>query len=133
MHSSRMRAVRSSSRLLGMCLPRGVSAGGESGWRGVCLGGVGGCLPGGCLSRGSIPACTGADTTPVDRMPDRCKNITFPPLRLRTVIKPISPNHFSWTGFGINGQHASSRHPHGSQQKICQILRPRRQRCAGRQ
>ena len=63
MHSSRMRTVCSSGHLLG----------------GVCLGG---CLP----RRECIPACTGADTTRVDRMTDRCKNITFLQLRLWTVI-----------------------------------------------
>ena len=77
MHSSRMRTVRSSSRLLGggICpreggLPKG----------GVC--------PGGCVS--CIPVCNGANTPPpVDRMTDRCKNITFPKLRLRTVTAAI--------------------------------------------
>ena len=43
-----------------------------------------GCLPGtGCLRRGiysSLPL-------PVNRMTDRCKNITFPLLHLRTVMK----------------------------------------------
>ena len=67
MHSSRMRTIRCSSRLLGGmstrgggCLPRG----------GLCLPGVcvclprGACLPGGCLA-----------DTPVDRMTDRCKTL----------------------------------------------------------
>ena len=48
----------------GMCLPRGISAQG-----GVCLGDVileGGCLPG---------------TPPVNRITDRCRNITLPQLR----------------------------------------------------
>ena len=49
-HSSRMYTVRCSSRLLG--------------W--------------GCLPRGDIPACSEADTPPVNRMTDRCKNITLP-------------------------------------------------------
>ena len=54
-----------------------------------CPGGVSG--PGGCLVHGStwsggvIPACTEADPPPVDRMTDRCKNITFA-TSLRTVM-----------------------------------------------
>ena len=39
---------------------------GVSGPWGVCSGGVG------------IPACTEADQSPVNRMTDRCKNITLP-------------------------------------------------------
>ena len=78
-----------------------------SAWSGgVCLvqGGLpgpGGCLPGGgvcpvwgvsawcgvCLVRGvgGIPACTEADP-PVNRMTDRCKNITLATTSLRPVI-----------------------------------------------
>ena len=133
MHSSRMRTVRCSSRLLGWgeggcrcicrwgrgylpgglharvrgrpggvcrgcllrgcllrgCLPRGVSAGGclpgVSAQGGVCPGVV--CL-GGCLLRGvSAPGgvCWGCvyllRVPPVNRMTDRCKNITLPQLR----------------------------------------------------
>ena len=88
----------------GGCLPRGntwgMSAQGVSAWGGVCragwlLGDVcweGGCLlggvcPGGCLPRGCVSQHAPlADTPPVERMTDRCKNITFPQLRLRTVI-----------------------------------------------
>ena len=33
--------------------------------------------PGGCLVLGGIPACTEADP-PVNKMTDRCKNITLP-------------------------------------------------------
>ena len=57
----------------GCLLPRGVSApGGMSApERGVCSGGVSG-LGGVC-----IPACTEADTPPVNRMTHKCKNITF--------------------------------------------------------
>ena len=80
MHSSRMRTVRNSSRLL----PEGSAPGGEGVsalgrlWgavcsRGVCSQGVG----------GGIPACTEADP-PVNRMTNRCKNITFA-TSLRTV------------------------------------------------
>ena len=51
------------------CLPRGVSA--------QC-----GCLPRGDLSRGVSASGLGvADTPPVNRMTDRCKNITLPQLR----------------------------------------------------
>ena len=69
-HSSRMRTVFSSSRLLG------VSAGR--------------CLPGGCLPREVcfIPVCTGAGTLLwTEWLTDRCENITFPQLRLRTIKK----------------------------------------------
>ena len=75
-HSSRMRTVRSSGRLLGgeVCPGGMVSAGG------------GGCLPRVVSAWGvCIPACTWADPLSVGRMTDRCKNITFPQLRLRTV------------------------------------------------
>ena len=61
MHSSRMRTVRCSGRL-----GRG---GGVSAWRGVCLGGV-------CLGVYS-PRPRGRHL-PVNRITDRCKNITFP-------------------------------------------------------
>ena len=73
MHSSRMRTVRSSSRLLGgVSAPSGVSA----------RGGV--CPQGGLLLGGGIPACTEADSPPCGQT-DRCKNITFV-TSLRTVI-----------------------------------------------
>ena len=92
------------SLLLGGCLLLGVSAPRRVSAPGGCLlpgAGVcsGGCLlpgggvsaPGGCLVLGGgIPACTEADThtpPPVNRMTDRCKNITFA-TSLRTVIKP---------------------------------------------
>ena len=61
MHSSRMRTVRNSSRLL--------LGGGEEG---VPAPGVP--APGG---GGIIPACTAADPPPVNRITDMCKNITF--------------------------------------------------------
>ena len=71
MHSSRMRTVRCSSRLLG--------GGGLSACHGVCPGGCRVCLPegglpageGGCLPRG---------------LPARCEIITIPQLLLRTII-----------------------------------------------
>ena len=54
------------------CLVGGVSAQGEGS---VCLGGV---------STQGVSAW-GVYTPPVNRMTDRCKNITFPELRWRTV------------------------------------------------
>ena len=91
LHSSRMRTVRSGSRLGGGCLR------GEGGclvpW-GVCSWGVpgpGGSDPGGSLLLGGgIPACTDADP-PVDRMTDTCKNISFA-TSLRTVINALGNN-----------------------------------------
>ena len=58
---------------------RGVSLAGGSPWRGVSL-------AGGLLGRGGgIPACTEADP-PVNRMTDRCKNITLATTSLRPVM-----------------------------------------------
>ena len=83
MHSSRMRTARFSG-----CL--GLSALG----RGVCLGlcvcpkGGGlprGCLPKGCLPRGVHPLPIACYDTPSIRITDKCKNITFPRIRLRAV------------------------------------------------
>ena len=80
MHSSRMRAVRCSSRLL---------KGGVSPGRGGCL--PGGCLPGGLpggweclpsLSRG----VSGRHPLWTDFLTHTCENITFPQLHLRTLI-----------------------------------------------
>ena len=72
MHSSRMRTVRSSSRLLG-----------------------GGVCPDGCLARGCIAACTRIDTPLwTEWLTDRCKNIAFPQLRFRTVIN-VGPSDTS--------------------------------------
>ena len=69
--------------------PGGVWSGGVSGPGGLVLGGVQsrGCLLWGvsglgCLLRGGgIPACTEADTPPVDRITDAYKNITLAQLR----------------------------------------------------
>ena len=86
MHSRRMRTVRSSSRLLGGgCLPPG---GGVCPSWGVYPGDVypGGCLPGGCVSQHALrqtPPCTKFLT-------HACENITFPQLRLPTVISITS-------------------------------------------
>ena len=66
----------------GCVLPGGVSAPGGAG--GVCLLQEGECLlQGGCLLPGGvgIPACTEADTPPVNRITDACKNITLAQLR----------------------------------------------------
>ena len=77
----------------GVCVPgpgkEGVLQGGVCSWRGVCLlsGGVrsGGCVcSGGVSAPRVIPAGTEAAPPPVDRMTDRCKNITFA-TSLRTV------------------------------------------------
>ena len=82
----------------GVCLP---GLGGVSAWSGGCVPGPGGsawsggvCLvrgvsgPGGVVSDlgGGIPACTEADPLPpVNRMTDRCKNITLATTSLRPV------------------------------------------------
>ena len=70
----------------GVCSGRvGVSAlGGVCSWGGVCSGGS---APGGC----GIPACTEADTPPVNRMTDRCKNITLPQTSF------VGGNERNWT------------------------------------
>ena len=90
--------------VLGVLVPRGcvsspkggVCSGGGGGGRGVCSQGVcsgdvcsrGVSALGGVGSRGvsahgggGIPACTEADTLPVDRITDTCKNITLAQLR----------------------------------------------------
>ena len=80
------------------CLPSGESAQWVSTWRG-CLPGRGcllrgGCLPkGGCLPRAGVcpggvclEGSVGPDTPPVNRITDRCKNIAFQQLLLRTLI-----------------------------------------------
>ena len=62
------------------CLPRGVSAP-----EGVCQGGGGVCL--GMCEHPHCPLHAGTHkyTPPVNRITDRCKNITFPQLPLRAV------------------------------------------------
>ena len=72
MHSSRMRTVRNSSGLLAGGGAWSVGGGGVSALEG-CL-----------VLGGGIPACTETDP-PVNRMTDRCKNITLA-TSLRTVI-----------------------------------------------
>ena len=61
-----------------------ISRGGVSAQVGVCRGSVcqGDVCQRGCQPRGCIPACIGADTSPVDRMTDACEKITFPQLLL---------------------------------------------------
>ena len=85
MHSSRMRTVSCSGRLMGGgCLPSGVSA-----W---------GCLSGGCLPRRGRGVCPGGVCLEVSAggegvhpllwtefLTHTCENITFPQLRLRTI------------------------------------------------
>ena len=90
MHS-RMRTARFSGRLGGWGVCLGVST-----WGGVCPGGEGGLpeefLRQGCLCRGEsvwgvyTPIACRDTPPPMNRMTDRCKNITFPQLRLRAVI-----------------------------------------------
>ena len=81
--------------LLWGCLLRGgVSAPGGVCSRGVCLF-PGGCLlPGRSARGGGIPACTEADTPPVNRITDRCKNITLAtsPLRPINIHHSFTPN-----------------------------------------
>ena len=82
MHSSGMRTARFNGHLY-----RGMSA-----WVSVC---PGGCLSGWCLPRWVYTPWTQRQTPPsgprgrhpslVNRMTDRCKNITFPQLPLRAV------------------------------------------------
>ena len=58
----------------------------------------GGSAPRGYLVGGGvvIPPCTEADS-PVNRMTDRCKNITFPQLCLRPVISDKHQRKFSFS------------------------------------
>ena len=92
MHSSRMRTVRNSSRLLGWgCLLLGwVSATGGCLLPGGCLFQGGACSGGVCSwagGGGDIPACTEAD--PICGQTDRCKNITF-----ATSLRTVTINRF---------------------------------------
>ena len=105
----------------GCLLPGGVCSWGVSALEGVCswgclLWGVcsqgmsapGGCLLWGCLLQGvcvcsgggvgGIPACTEADTPSVNRMTDRCKNITLATTSLRPVnilIRLLASNFYN--------------------------------------
>ena len=103
MHSSRMRTIRNSSHLPGVSapkggclLPGGLPGLGVPGPGGSAPGGLvwGGLVLGGCLLWGGllwgcgIPTYTEADP-PVNRMTDRCKNITFA-TSLRTVTTSVT-------------------------------------------
>ena len=90
MHSSRMRTVRSSSRLLwgavcpGGCLPGGVCPGGDVR--------PGGCLPGGCLSGGGVcPRMGGVCPGDVSQHADLHSKILDAP--------PGGPNSFNFMQF----------------------------------
>ena len=102
MHSSRMHTARLLS----------VSGSIPVGWVGcpgdvrreVCRGGgcpgvvsrmvhLGGVCPGGCVR---IPACNGVDTTtPVNRIKDRCRNITLPQTSFAGGNIILSENEYS--------------------------------------
>ena len=69
----------------GRCLPPG---------RCLVLGGV--CFQGVSTPGVGIPACTEADTPPVNRMINRCKNITLATILLRPVIKTGNWKNVSW-------------------------------------
>ena len=63
------------------CLPsRGVCPGGVFEWGGCLHGGVyvGGVSTWGCLPRGGVCLTVCTPPAPVNRMTDRCKNITLP-------------------------------------------------------
>ena len=60
-----------SATRVGVCYQGELCYGGVSATRGYLL------LRGVCYYGVCIPACTEADTPPVNRMTDRCKNITF--------------------------------------------------------
>ena len=74
MYSSRMRTARLVDRIPA-CTAQGGVCPGVSAW-GVCPAVF---CPGGCLRGGGVadPPGPEADTLPVDRMTDRCKNITL--------------------------------------------------------
>ena len=85
------------------CLPPACCPGGVPGPRGVsapegreegCLVWGGVCSQGGDWSGDGIPACTEADSPPVNRITDTCKNITLPQLSLRAVINDSSGKEF---------------------------------------
>ena len=94
MHPSRMRTVHSSSHVYrSMHWAGGVSISACTGRGGVCLhrGGVcqegsaqgGVCLGGVSAQGGLYPSMHWGSPPPVDRMTDRCKNITLPQLHVR--------------------------------------------------
>ena len=77
----------------GVSAPGGVCSWGVSALGGCCLL-LGVCSWGGCLLPGGcgIPACTEADIPPVDRMTDRCKNITL----ATTLLRPVNISSFDY-------------------------------------
>ena len=62
-----------------------------------------GCLCPGGLFRGAGLRPESRSPPPVDRLTDRCKNITFSQLRLRAVIKSMSERKFIFFLFDGNG------------------------------
>ena len=94
MHSSRMRTGRSLtvcwSLLRGGCLLPGGSAPGGSA-PGGCL--LGGCMTRGVCSRGKSSASDTPPPPPVNRMTDRCKNITLATTSLRPVIMDVGSKY----------------------------------------
>ena len=62
-----------------------------------------GCLCPGGLFRGAGLRPESRSPPPVDRLTDRCKNITFSQLRLRAVIKSMSDRKFIFFLFDGNG------------------------------
>ena len=79
---------------VGGCLLLRASARGVSAFGGVCSRRGYLFLGGGVCSQGGIPACTEADTPLVNRMTNRCKNITLATTSLRPV-KTHMQNTFS--------------------------------------
>ena len=62
-----------------------------------------GCLCPGGLFRGAGLRPESRSPPPVDRLTERCKNITFSQLRLRAVIKSMSERKFIFFLFDGNG------------------------------
>ena len=93
-----------SSSIAGVCFPGGVCSGGGLLWGGLLWGGLlwgvsalGGSAPGGSNSGGG-GVCLSAfseTTPPVNRMTNRCKNITLATTSLQLVIKFYSPHGIS--------------------------------------
>ena len=87
MHSSRMCTGRSLTICLGGLLPRGVCS-------------QGGSAPGGVCFRGMVTQHALRQTPPLNRMTDRCKNITLVTTSLRPVI--MMKSHFRPFSFAKN-------------------------------
>ena len=85
----------------GVCSQGGVSAPGGSVCSWGCL------LPGGC-----IPACNGADPLPpVNRMTDRCKNITLPQTSFAGGNKTVPLQLIAEIKYNASMDHLSYLHP----------------------